>query len=57
MGRYYVSRILMCLCAVLSLRASLWTAAGHSGMAPVYVWSALTLLALAIHPRSIEDKT
>ena len=54
MARYYVSRTLMAVFVFMALRASLWAAAGHSGVLPVLVWAALACLALLIHPHSME---
>ena len=55
MARYLLSRTLMAACFFLALRASLWAAAGHSGVLPVLVWAALALLAWSLYPESLGD--
>ena len=54
MTRYFLSRTLMAACFFLAFRASLWAAAGHSGVLPVLVWAALALLAWSLCPESLE---
>ena len=54
MTRYLLSRTLMAVFVFMALRASLWAAAGHSGVLPVLVWAALALIAWSLCPESLE---
>ena len=54
MTRYLLSRTLMAVFVFMALRASLWAAAGHSGVLSVLMWAVMTLLAWSLCPESSE---
>ena len=57
MPRYLLSRVLMALCLLLALRASLWAAVDGSGLLPVLLWMAGAGASYLICPNSPAEVT
>ena len=55
MARYLISRTLMAAFVLLAFRASLWAAAGHSGVPPVLLWMVAAFMAWSLCPESPEE--